>query len=80
MSAVHKCFVCKPSSSSRATALHEGHKDEMKKIFSGKSVRDCDHYDRSKRNEFIMECPKNSKGCLTKLQGKLKMCKVFRSF
>ena len=63
----HGCYVCTPSNDQkRSTELME-----MKRNFPGIEIKRCNEFHRTIRDEFLLECPKEHLGCLTKFEGKL---------
>ena len=38
-------------------------------MFGDTKIPKCSHYHNSRRHDFIQECPKDSKGCLTQFEG-----------
>ena len=59
----HRCFVCAPNTRKYADF------QELKKMFGDTKIPKCSHYHNSRRHDFIQECPKDSKGCLTQFEG-----------
>ena len=59
----HKCYVCAPNTRKFSDF------QELKKMFGNTKIPKCSHYHRSRRHEFIQECPKESQGCLTQFEG-----------
>ena len=62
----HRCFVCAPNTRKYSDF------QELKKMFGDAKIPKCSHYHNSRRYEYIQECPKESKGCLTQFEGILK--------
>jgi len=60
----HGCYVCTPSNDSKRDA----ELNELSKIFPGIYIRKCNEFHRSIRDEFLLECPKDYHGCLTKFE------------
>lgn len=58
----HRCFVCAPSP---RKAIDN---QELGKMFGNTQIHKCSQYHRSRKHEFIQECPKESTGCLTKFE------------
>jgi len=58
----HRCFVCAPNTRKYADF------QELKKMFGDTKIPKCSHYHNSRRHDFIQECPKDSKGCLTQFE------------
>ena len=67
MNGRQQCFVCQPLQP-RYIDRHE-----LQKMWPGEgeaeSVPFCHEYKRSRRDEYIRECPENYQACMTKIQG-----------
>ena len=61
----HGCYVCTPSNEHK----REMELTDLRKSFPGINIRKCNEFSRSIRDEFILECPKDHLGCLTKFEG-----------
>ena len=59
----HKCFVCKPNQ-----MLSEDEYD-LSSFFDVDQLKFCSDFKKSRRHEFLLECPEGSAGCLTKFNG-----------
>ena len=59
----HRCFVCAPNTRKFADI------QELKKMFGNVKIPKCSHYYRRRQQEFIQECPKESRGCVTQFEG-----------
>ena len=60
----HRCYVCAPNTRKFADI------QELKKMFGSVKIPKCSHYHRYRMQEFIQECPKESRGCVTQFEGK----------
>lgn len=61
----HRCYVCAPSHS------HKKHTNDylkLKKEFPDSKIRKCSEFHKSIKDDFIKECSKGVKGCLTKFE------------
>lgn len=58
----HKCFVCRRDGETPEDSL------QMRRDFPNVKISLCSEYKQSLKESFLMECPANSGGCLTKFE------------
>ena len=59
----HKCFVCKPNH------MRTEDQYDLSSMFNVDQLKFCSDFKKSRRHEFLLECPEGSAGCSTKFNG-----------
>ncbi|XP_023329337.1 uncharacterized protein LOC111702044 [Eurytemora carolleeae] len=58
----HRCFVCSPDNQKLEDMV------QLKRNFPERQIPLCSEYKHSLKQNYLIECPKNSNGCLTKFE------------